>query len=260
MKSLFLVVANEPQIWHLRHNSNNSVAIARTHHCSPEAEVTGSSLLCYRCNWCICSKTALTITLCSGLQQGSPGSNSGSRQATPALVGASNASSSLHSPSSKGPLLRGGSGMCTASRLLISAPSARFRGCTMMAVLLRYSFRVNSRKAPSSKTGLVWARTDSRSQGHTSACVQEASWGGRRHSLCPHTSTTVRGPCAMALYRANCSQGVPASAVGPKLVGPACKASLGVIHVSLLAGPGGLRGNGHSLWRQPCERGWRHAC
>lgn len=32
----------------------------------------------------------------------------------------------------------------------------------------------------------------------------------------------------MAVYRASCSQGVPASAVGPKLVGPALSSSWSV--------------------------------
>lgn len=124
-------------------------------------------------------------------------------------------------PCSRLSLARGGRGMCTALRLATSDPSGRVRGCTMTAVRLRYSFRLNSRKADSSMTGLVCALTDSRSHGHTRTWVQEARWGGSLHRRCPHTRTRVRGPWAMAVYSASWSQGVPASAVGPKLVGPA---------------------------------------
>ena len=41
---------------------------------------------------------------------------------------------------------------------------------------------------------------------------------------CPQTNTTLRGPVPMAVYSARCSQGVAASAVAPKLVGPAADA------------------------------------
>ena len=41
---------------------------------------------------------------------------------------------------------------------------------------------------------------------------------------CPQTNTTLRGPVPMAVYSARCSQGVAASAVAPKLVGPAAAA------------------------------------
>ena len=124
-------------------------------------------------------------------------------------------------PCSRLPLARGGRGMCTALRLATSDPSGRVRGCTMTAVRLRYSFRLNSRNADSSMTGLVCALTDSRSQGHTRTWGQEARGGGSLQRRGPHTRTRVRGPWAMAVYSASWSQGVPASAVGPKLVGPA---------------------------------------
>lgn len=97
-------------------------------------------------------------------------------------------------PCSMLPLLSGGSGIWTALRLATSDPSGRFRGCTMTAVRLRYSFRLKSRKADSSMTGLVWALTDSRSQGQTRTWVQQASWGGSLQRRCPQTRTTVRGP------------------------------------------------------------------
>ena len=71
------------------------------------------------------------------------------------------------------PLLIRGKGTCTTSRLGRSEPWGKSRGCTIMAVLLRYSFSVNSRKADSSMTGLVWALTDSKSHGHT--CVSPSA-------------------------------------------------------------------------------------
>jgi len=69
--------------------------------------------------------------------------------------------------------------------------------------------------------GRACARSASRSQGHSSAWLQAASCGGRRHRRCPATSTTPGGPARAARYSASVSHGVAASAVGPKLVGPA---------------------------------------
>ena len=40
-------------------------------------------------------------------------------------------------------------------RLFSSACGGSWRGCTMMAVRLRYSFRVNSRKVVSSRMGTL---------------------------------------------------------------------------------------------------------
>lgn len=66
-----------------------------------------------------------------------------------------------------------------------------------------------------SLTRLTSARTASKFQGHSRACVACCSWGGRRHRRCPHTSTTPGRPHLAAAHRASCTQGVQASARGP---------------------------------------------
>ncbi len=133
---------------------------------------------------------------------------------------------------------------CAGRRCRVASPAGRSPPHLTSALLsgvssrrpqgARHAYRAGSgrRRAPPQLTALLhgaaWARgrracarSASRSQGHSSAWLQAASCGGRRHRRCPATSTTPGGPARAARYSASVSHGVAASAVGPKLVGPA---------------------------------------
>ncbi len=66
----------------------------------------------------------------------------------------------------------------------------------------------------------AWALTEVGSQGQNRACVQAFSCGGSLQKRCPHVNTRLAGLLRAARYSASCSQGVDASKVAPKFVGP----------------------------------------
>jgi hypothetical protein len=66
----------------------------------------------------------------------------------------------------------------------------------------------------------TWALTERGSHGQMRACEQLFSCGGNLRKRCPHISTRLAGLLLAALYKESCSQGVEASKVAPKFVGP----------------------------------------